>query len=104
MTDFSFDYDNDYDILYVFDKSEKADFSIDFQDSFIVDFNDKKKVVGVEILDASEIIWMKKPDLKKIESVDMQTATKKDMILVKLSLKSKKETVQASLPIPVYAK
>ena len=106
MAKFDFKYDSEEDILFLFRKSDKVKFSLDFRDMFIVDFNDSKKVVGLEILDASEIIFgMSKSDMRNIESVDMQVRQKKDMVLVMLSIKSKNlETIQASMPIPVYAR
>ncbi|MBI2583371.1 MAG: DUF2283 domain-containing protein [Candidatus Aenigmarchaeota archaeon] len=48
------DYDKENDILWVY-SGEKVRDSLEI-DSFIIDFSHDDKVVGVEILDASEVI------------------------------------------------
>jgi uncharacterized protein YuzE len=106
MAKFDFDYDDKYDILYIFRKSEKVKFSLDFRDMFIVDFNDDRKVVGLEILDASELIFgMTKARLRGMESADMQVRQRRDVIVAQLTLKSKNsDPIQTSMPIPVFAR
>ncbi|MBU3905196.1 MAG: DUF2283 domain-containing protein [Nanoarchaeota archaeon] len=103
MTDFNFRYDKEYDILYILKKGEIVKHSIDWECSFIVDFNSKDKVVGMEILDVSKNIFgLNKKIIMNLENCDIKTQQKGDMLLVLITLKSKNmEPIRTSLPIPI---
>jgi len=52
-------YDTTNDLLYIrFDKKEQTVTNVTVNDNIILDINQENKLVGIEILDASEIIAM----------------------------------------------
>lgn len=55
-----FDYDKENDILMVCTKKGKYKVSQEFGDVFVVDFDDKGRVKGLEIFDFSELVKLVK--------------------------------------------
>mgnify|MGYP001170000577 CR=1 FL=1 len=101
---FSFNYDEKEDILYIHNE-DIVKFSLNFHDMFIIDFNHNNKVVGIEVIDASEVIYdLKKSSLKTLEHASINAKYRDGVITVLLLLKSKEETTRTSVPIPVYTK
>jgi uncharacterized protein YuzE len=67
-------YDTSNDLLYIrFDTKEYSVTNITVNENIILDMNEKNKLVGIEILDASEIIALEQlfPIIK--QSVDSQS-------------------------------
>lgn len=54
LRNFNFDYDSENDNLFMYDPNSKSKASIEM-DGFIIDFNSKKEVSGIEIMNASKI-------------------------------------------------
>lgn len=106
MAKFNFNYDEDEDILYLYRKAEKVKFSLNFHDIFVIDFNEKNKVVGLEIIDATEVIYgLNKEHMKNIEEAALQTRYKDGILLILIAIKAKKlELVKTSVPIPIQTR
>jgi len=60
-----FDYDSKNDILYFYNNGDNVDFSIDYDD-IILDVS-KNKIVGIEIMDASEKFAKDEQEIERIK-------------------------------------
>jgi len=86
-----FDYDYENDSLYIYFANKKARESFEL-DNFIIDVGEKGEIVGIEILDASEMlkkIWdydISKEMLKKIKNVKMSIGYSRDLMIIKIIL------------------
>jgi uncharacterized protein YuzE len=105
------DYDEEYDILYVY-TGEKAKDSLEI-DRFVLDFSAENRIVGVEVLDASKIISkltgvdLNKDNLSNISSAKIQYYQSKELfyvviiLMVKVNEKEKELTIQIPTPSTV---
>jgi len=64
------DYDSSQDILYLYKKREKAEFSVEVLENFVIDVADNK-IVGLEIFNASKVLDVNKTDLKNIKKAEL---------------------------------
>ena len=103
MNKFKASYNEKQDILYVYDNSKEAKFSIDSQGLFIVDIDRNNKAVGLEVLDASKVVYgLNKKLLKNIEEASVQSVSKGNILSILLTLKAKGCTfISASIPISI---
>ena len=96
---FNFDYDFENDSLFLFDPKSKSKASIELDD-FIIDFNSRKEVSGIELLNASSFFkgvdlegkTIDKQMLKGIQDCKIEITPKSNFIVIKFLLlfKSKK--------------
>lgn len=100
-----FIYNENEDILYIGDMSKTAKYSLSFRDIFIIDFDLNNKVIGIEILDASEIIYgFSKKVLKNIKEAYITAQYKDDLIIIAIKLISTVSTqpLMDSIQIPIH--
>jgi len=101
------DYDEENDVLWVF-VGEKVKDSLEI-DNFIIDFSHENKVVGVEILDASEIISklsqteISKEMLSEIKEASINFIQSKELFFIIIGLLTTINKVQKEIPIQVPA-
>jgi uncharacterized protein YuzE len=57
-------YDQKWDILYVYKEGKKAKFSVEALENFVIDIGSDGKVVGLEIQNASKTLKVTKMSLK----------------------------------------
>lgn len=99
---FKFDYDEEEDLLYIYNENKKSKGSIEFGD-LIVDLDKNQNVVGLEIFDASKYLSyltnkrITKKQLKKIETASLFFSVEKGFILIKFVLPLNKERI----PVPI---
>lgn len=96
-------YDYEEDILYLSNGS-KAKYSIGIDDLFVADFDAKDKLVGVEVLDASEVIYgVSRKVLKSITSAKFGARYSKGLLVVGIVIKSDlvPEPICSSIPIQI---
>jgi uncharacterized protein YuzE len=103
---FNFDYDKENDSLFVYDPKSKTKNSIEIDD-IIIDFNNKKKISGIELLNASKFFRglkidstnINKEQLTNIQKCNVEIIYKNNFIMIKFFLKfsSKKELIT-----PIY--
>ena len=116
---FNFDYDFDNDSLFLFDPKSKSKASIELDD-FIIDFNSRKEVSAIELLNASSFFkgvdlegkTIDKQLLKEIQDCKIELTPKSNFIMIKFLLlfKSKKllttpvfiPTINESSPAVAY--
>lgn len=102
-----FNYDSINDSLFIYKKS-KVKGSIDIGD-IIIDISIDGKVIGLEILNASELLknlGLKNPKeiLKNIKFVKLRATYKRDSIIIFYCIASKSKTISSSVAIPAQLK
>jgi len=104
-----FDYDEENDILWIHRK-EKIKGSIDVAD-FIVDISTDEKVIGLEIMNATdhlEELGIKNPKevLKNISGAKLRAVYRQDGVVIYFSITSKlnAEPVSSSIAMPIALK
>ena len=98
------DYDYKWDILYVYKEGEKAKFSVEVLDNFVVDIDFKGQAMGLEILNASSVLKVSKKELKEIKTAKLATLIKGELYWVMYSLQFNKSSLESELQIPVGAR
>ncbi|MCK4327893.1 MAG: DUF2283 domain-containing protein [Candidatus Diapherotrites archaeon] len=104
-------YNKDEDILLLNVKGRKSQYSlVSADDIFVVDMDDKDRVSGLEIFDASEVIGVDlttaqtEKALEGIKAAELKYNIKGDNLVVGFKLLSiYKEPLQDSIPIPITA-
>ncbi len=101
-----FDYDEENDILFIH-KKDKIKGSVDIAD-FIVDISTDEKVVGLEIMNATEHleklgIMNAKEVLKTIKNASLRAFYRQDGVVIYFSIVSEKtaEPVSSSIAMPI---
>ncbi len=89
---FKFDYDYDNDNLFMYSGKSKSSGSVEIDD-VIVDFNSKKEIVGLELLDASKFfkdldksLKLTKKRLSDISECKVEVLPRKSFYMLKLHL------------------
>ncbi len=104
---FKFDYDFDNDSLFLYNPKSKSKASIEMDD-FIIDFNSKKEITAIEILNASEFFKGIDPEftitkdlLKKIIDCNVEMIPKNNWFLIKFIIKfPMKKKLETPIMIP----
>jgi uncharacterized protein YuzE len=100
------DYDKEYDILFLhkgFAKDEKFGTNIDIGD-FILDVSTKKRIVGIEIHDASKFFKdfnIEKSVLNNIVDANFHAQTRVNAIMISMTLKAKEKENIAKIRVPL---
>jgi uncharacterized protein YuzE len=106
--DVSVSYDFGNDILYVRKKNQKYSFSKSVNE-LIIDYDNKNNVIGFEILNASDFLYLKKINLQNIKKIELELLLFKDVILIKAivgslirnNLKSNSVNIEKPKPIEI---
>jgi uncharacterized protein YuzE len=92
LRNFRFDYDPENDSLFMYDPNSKSKASIEMDD-LIVDFNAKKEISGIELLqataflkDLSEQAAVDKSMLSDIKECKVEIITKNNFFIIKFLL------------------
>ncbi|MBU1201049.1 MAG: DUF2283 domain-containing protein [Nanoarchaeota archaeon] len=99
---FNFDYDYENDSLFLYNSKSKSKASIEIDD-FIIDFNSKKEVTGIELLSAIKFFKdlnvegtkIDKDMLNDIKDCKIEVIPKNNFLVVKfiLTFKSEKQLI-----------
>jgi uncharacterized protein YuzE len=92
------DYDSHADSLYVC--MRQSNYSVDIGD-FVVDFDNKNFVCGIEIQNASKNIGLTKSQLSKILKAKFAINYRPRMVLIKLMLMAEQNPTIFSLPLMI---
>lgn len=102
MKNFKFDYDLEYDDLFVY-SDEKSDGSIEIGD-FVFDFTNDGKLVAFEIQNASEnlpkISEKAMDSLSKLKSCEVEISYIKNFLILKIVFIYDNDIINANLVIP----
>lgn len=104
---FNFSYDKENDDLFLFHPHNKSKGSIELG-NLVFDFDKKKELVGLEILDASktivDLIEKKKASmielLENLKECKIENINKDNLLIIKLSLTSKTQTLTPIFCLP----
>jgi uncharacterized protein YuzE len=108
MQKFNFSYDKENDDLFIFNPKSKSRGSVELG-NIILDFNAKKELVGIQIMDASNIIAdiineksysLVKKLLSNLKSCRVDIKPKGNFLIVKIFLMSKVKEISPVLPLP----
>jgi len=103
---FNFDYDSENDSLFIYDPKSKAKASIEI-DNLIIDYNNKKEITGIELLNSSDFLKdineskINKESLNNITECKVEIIPKGSFTMIKLILLFKStESITAPVFIP----
>ena len=99
------DYDKENDILFIHRKDTKTKGSVEVMGGdIVIDFSKDKEVVGIEIMNASELLKnfdITKDMLSKVIAGDMKVAQQRNVLFLTLVLKMPKNIEkEAILTVP----
>jgi len=103
MRKFKFSYDSDNDDLLIYDSSSKSKGSVEMGD-IILDYDNNKKLVGVQIMNAS--VFLKNVSesgqdlLDNLTECSFEVKDQKNMKIVKIILKSNNSCVESVISVP----
>ena len=111
MQEFKFDYDKENDDLFLYSGKSNSKGSIELG-NIILDYNNKKELVGVELMGASEILKDLVNDkresveevLNNLERCKADVKTKNKILIIKLFLVSKNKEITPTLSVPIIQK
>jgi len=100
-------YDKEEDILHLSESGKTVKYSIGVDDLFVVDFDASDRVIGIELLDASETVYgVSKALLGSITSAKFGARYAKELLVVGIMLNSSvaEAPIYSSVPIPIIAR
>jgi len=111
MQKFNFSYDKGNNDLFLFNPKSKSKGSVELGD-LVFDFNNKKELVGLEIMNASNIIKdLSEDSIKKVNEVlenlkecKVSIKTRNNLLIIKLYLLSKENKLTPIISIPKIQK
>jgi len=98
-----FDYDEEEDILFIYDPERKSFGSVELGGNVIIDFDGKKRVVALEFLDATESLSsltgkkITKKMLSGIKQAKFLAETKKGMLIIKFIILCAEKPIESML-------
>ncbi|MFH0869133.1 MAG: DUF2283 domain-containing protein [archaeon] len=112
MRKFKFDYDSGNDDLFLFRSDSKSKGGVEIGGKIVLDFNGNRELVGIEILDASEMLSELAnvrqefaPVLKSLKECRVDVHEKAGVTIIKmLFVSGKSEEVPTMLTIPSISK
>lgn len=100
---FKFDYDTKNDSLFIYSPNSKSKASITIAD-LVIDYNSKKEICGLEILNTSKFLKeskLTKEKLNKISECKIEIIPKNNFLTIKLILiLESKEEIFAPILVP----
>lgn len=103
--DFAFVYDEESDVLSIFNSNHQPSESVEFSENLILDIDKNECVVGLQILDASDFFssineQIDKKFLEELEDVQLSSKEFRNNWYIILFLKSKgRKVVQQPMPL-----
>jgi len=102
MKEFNFSYDKNNDDLFVYLPNSKSKGAVEIG-NFVLDFDEKENLVGMQILEASKIlskILTKILELAKIKELKAEIINFRNMAAIKMRIITDKEAETANILIP----
>jgi uncharacterized protein YuzE len=105
MQRFKFDYDEENDDLFIYNKDKKSSASVEIG-KLVLDFDKDKKLTGIEIMDAVAYLsafsvkgLINKELLENIFACEVGTESQDNILIIKLVLSMKSSSESIELPI-----
>ena len=108
MQKFKFSYDKENDDLFLHSPKSKSKGSIELGRDLIIDFNSRKEVVGLQILNASNLLKDLLADeeirnirqvIANLEEAKVDIKNKNNLLIIAIYLMSKKGNLSAAIPM-----
>jgi len=96
-------YDADVDALYVRKVGEPISFSFSIMQNFVLDVDAKRRIVGLEVLNASKVLNIPKKELEDIKSGNVSTVMSKEIYGARFSLITSKAKIESQIALPASA-
>lgn len=105
--DYKFHYDEENDILAVYNSPRKVKESLEVSENVVVDLDSNEKINGIEIMDANEFFGSFNPEINKkflseLDSAKIEYKSFRNQWIILIVLKSKGK--QFSQPMPPLRK
>ena len=111
MKKFSFSYDKENDDLFLYDPKSKSKGSVEVGD-LILDFNHKKELVGIQIMNASrylkdisaskETIAYMRTLLNGLKECKVDVTAKNNVMIIKIHLKNGSKQASPVISVPMF--
>ena len=98
-----FYYDPEANCGYIGNQKKKVRYSREFLDAFVVDFDYQNKIVGVEIIDAKEVLRDFGIEIKNIENVEIKVKHAPNYLIIILLFKAKDKVRNIAIPVSPMA-
>ena len=107
MQKFKFSYDRENDDLFLYNPKSKSKRSVEIGD-LVLDYNSKKELVGIQILNASKFIKdfvdvkgsSIKDILNNLEECKVDVKAKSNMLIIKIYLHAKEKDLSPVISVP----
>lgn len=101
---FKFDYDQENDDLFIYDPKSKSRASIEMDD-MVVDYNNKKQISAIELLNASRFFnqigySLDEENLNNIKECKLEIIPQNNFLMIRLMLRLKEEKTSPLIMIP----
>lgn len=107
MRKFDFSYDEENDDLFLFRENSKSKGGVEFGKDIVLDFNNSRELVGIEILNATETLAELAPVRKEfagllssLKNCRVDIREKAGIIIIKMFLVGRAEEAPAMITIP----
>ena len=100
---FKFNYDREYDVLYISNAEQEVEESIEVSEDIVLDLNKEDNVIGIEIFYASEFFGafnnqVNKEFLKSLEEARLEYKEFRNQWFIVVILKNKNATIYQPMP------
>lgn len=104
MRKFKWSYNEEDDILYIFDPKKKSKESIEIEEDIVIDIDKENSLVGLEIFYASDFFKaidknFPKDILNEVDSVDVDFGNYRNFVIIKLLIACNKKVIEEKLPL-----
>ena len=96
-------YDPDVDALYVRKVGEPISFSFSVMQNFVLDVDARRRIVGLEVLNASKVLNISKKELEEIKGGNVSTVISKEIYGARFSLITSKAKIESQIALPASA-
>ena len=103
MVAFAVEYDQDEDILSVYDEKGKTKESLEVAEDLIIDVDNQGDLVGIELFDASKFLSALNKSitpkmLSEIEEASLQVVRYRNYVIITLAFQYQGQTIEEKLP------
>ena len=100
---FSWNYNEEDDVLYLHDSKKKAKESIEIEEDMVIDIDKDNNLVGLEVFYPSELFKAVNKDfplklLKELKDVEVELSTYRNYAIIKLYMQFNNKIIEEQLP------
>ena len=103
MKKFKWSYNEEDDVLYIFDPRKKAKESVEIYEDVVIDIDKDKNLIGIEIFYANDLFKAIDKNFPKnvmtdLKEVQVEFSTYRNFVIIKLLIEYNNKTIVESLP------